>query len=161
MRSNALSSAYGTNTTGSKENLLYINTEKVRSWEGATRLQLPFALSSSLVANLSGVLTEKDFSMEDKGKVLKDSHLVNPPKSAMPLFLQSFVVLRVPSCQPRRVNLPHSPSDSIRRPAGALRSPFSVFRSPGRQRRPPCVFMHAGKKSSLMSGRMPLDSAML
>ena len=90
MRSNALSSAYGTNTTGSKENLLYINTEKVRSWEGATRLQLPFALSSSLVANLSGVLTEKDFSIEDRRKILKDSHLVNPPKSAVPL--QSFVV---------------------------------------------------------------------
>lgn len=79
MRSNALSSAYGTNTTGSKENLLYINTEKVRSWEGATRLQLPFALSSSLVANLSGVLTEKDFSMEDKGTIQQTGRLVNPP----------------------------------------------------------------------------------
>lgn len=77
--SNVLSSAYGKAYVGDKKSLLYINTEKARSWEEATRLQLPFALSSSLVADLSDVLTEKDFSMEDKGKILKDGRLVNPP----------------------------------------------------------------------------------
>ena len=56
---------------GDKENHLYINTEKARSWEEATRLQLPFTRLPSLVADLSGVLTKKDFSMKDKEKVLK------------------------------------------------------------------------------------------
>ena len=95
LRSNILSSAYGgksaetikkwTVRAKGKDFLLkYVNTEKAGAWEGATRLQLPFA--RVILANapsLSDVLTEKDFSMEDKGKVLKDGKLVNPKDTGL------------------------------------------------------------------------------
>ena len=95
MHSNVLSSAYGgakqadprklkTGKNGEVFGLKYVNTEKARAWEGATRLQLPFA--RDVLANAtgqSGVLTEKDFSMDDKGKVLKDGKLVNPKDVGM------------------------------------------------------------------------------
>ena len=58
------------------------------------------------------------------------------------LCWQSFVCLCGPSCsscQPRRANLPLLSHRSARRPAGAFRSPFSVFRSPGRVSAPPVL----------------------
>ena len=79
MNANVLSSVYGKRNIGDVRDLLYVNTEKARAWEGASRLQLPFA--RVILANaqgLSGVLTERDFSMDDKGKVLKNGRLVNP-----------------------------------------------------------------------------------
>ena len=78
MNANVLSSAYGKKNVGKNVELLYVNTKKASSWEAATRLQLPFPVLPSQVAGLSVVLTEKDFSMDDKGKVLKNGRLVNP-----------------------------------------------------------------------------------
>ena len=84
MNANVLSSAYGKKKVSGNPELLYVNTKKAAEWEGATRLQLPFA--RDVLANAAGqsaVLTEKDFSMDDKGKVLKGGKLVNPKNVGM------------------------------------------------------------------------------
>ncbi len=95
LRANLLSSAYGGKSAGTikkwavrakgKDFLLkYVNTGKAGSWEEATRLQLPFAHGAlASIAGQSAVLTEKDFSMDEKGKVLKDGKLVNPKDVGM------------------------------------------------------------------------------
>ena len=83
MNANVLSSAYGKKKVGKDVELLYVNTKKASSWEAATRLQLPFPVLPSRVAGQSAVLTEKDFSMDDKGRVLKGGKLVNPKNVGM------------------------------------------------------------------------------
>lgn len=56
---------------------IYINTTKAESLGGVKRLQLPFAHNSRKSSSANVILTEKDFSMSDKGMILKDGKLFN------------------------------------------------------------------------------------
>lgn len=74
---NRISSIYARGNNGVKFTPLYVNTTKVGSREGSTWLQLPFDRNLRR-SPTNVVLTEKDFSMSDKGMIQNGDQIFNP-----------------------------------------------------------------------------------